>query len=279
MKTLFLLGLTILLSNVASAQTYPNSTLEYDGGPSAKLDIGALQDIKSYAVNANSDIIRLLNATAQMSESIEIKNKLYNGINNIIANSKDSRSVLLLTQSLQAGMTVVKLIDQQSIQRGLQFTPQGTVDQEIRIMKQSLTFAKEYYESDFSFINGVLAKNESKTNPKFVEFGIRLNSFLIKMSDGVLNARASYGMIRWSLAVLANYIKNDKSIGIAYASTRYNIAKVLTETDLSTGRSVFPDLVNGEMAPSDFDCLSKIRNLKQLSKQSAEEMNEVVIKN
>ena len=92
-------------------------------------------------------------------------------MSNIISSSKDSRSVLLLTQSLQAGLTVVKLIDQQSVQRGLEFTPQGTVDQKVRIMKQSLSFAREYYESDFSFINGVLAKNETKSNVRNAKAG------------------------------------------------------------------------------------------------------------
>ncbi len=263
---------TLTAPQMASAQVTPNPSLELPDGPSGKLDLGVLQDIKSYAINANSDITRLLNAVAQMNDSVEIKNKLFNGINNIISNTKGSRSTLLLTQSLQAGITLVKLIDQQSIQRGLQFTPQGTVDQEVRIMRQSLNFAKEYYESDFAFINGVLAKNEVKTNPKFVEFGMKLNSFIIKMSDGVLNARASYGMIRWSLALLANYIKNDKEIGIAYASTRYNIATTLTEKDLATGKSIYPDLVNGEMAPSDVECVIKIRNLKLLAMQSMDEM-------
>jgi hypothetical protein len=277
MKTLtFTLGLLVLTSTqFAGAQV--NSSLEYTDGPSAKLDLASLGDIKEYAKNANTDIIRLLTAASQLSDSVEIKNKLYSGISKIIADSKDSRSVLLLTHSLQAGMTLVKLIDQQSIQRGIQFTPQGTVDQQVRIMKQSLNFAKEYFESDFAFINGVLAKNEAKTNPKFVEFGLKMNTFLIKMSDGVLNARSNYGMIRWSLAVLANYIKNDKEKGIAYASTRYNIAKTLTEKDMS-GQPVYPDLVNGEAAPSDVDCIAKVRALKLLSKQSIEEINAVVIK-
>lgn len=263
-------ALTLALISLAPHQAQAQS-LEYNDGPSAKIDVAALNTIQDYAKDANADIIRLLNSVSQSTDSVEIKARLVKGIERIIGSSKDSRSVLLLTQSLQSAMTLVKLIDQQSIQRGIEHTPEGTVDQQIRIMKQSLVFAKDYFESDYSFINGVLEKNEAKTNPKFVEFGVKLNKFLIKMSDGVLNARSSYGMIRWSLAVLANYIKQDKQIGIAFASTRYNMAKELTAKDLN-GAPIYPDLVNGEMAPSDVQCLAKIRSLKLLAQQS---MNEI----
>ena len=265
--------LAIAAPKMASAQTMPDSTLEYDNGPSGKLDIEQLHDIKSYAINAKTSISRTLSAIDHMSDSVEIKSKLTTEINKIISESKDMRSVLLLTHALESGMTLVKMIDQNSVLRGPMYTPQGTIDQENRILKRSLQFADDYYQSDFDFINGVETKREIVTNPKFLVFGVEITKFLVKMSDGVLNARSEYGMIRWTLAVLANYIKNDKDVGIAYSSTRYNIAKVLTQKDYN-GQPVYPDLVLGEMAPEDIDCLSKIRELKLLAIQSLNEITE-----
>jgi len=281
MKTIsnfLILGtLALVAPKFVQAQTLPNSSIEYADGPSGKLDLGEIKDIKSYAFNANTSIKRLLNTVEHMSDSEEIKKILIRGIDGkdgILASSTDKRSVLLLTNSLQSGMTLVKMIDLNTIKRGIAYTPQGTVDQQNRIMKQSLIFARDYYQSDFEFINGVLAKNEAVTNPKFVEFGLKMTQFLIKMSDGVLSARGAYGMIRWSLAVLANDIKNDKEIGIAYAATQANLVKTLLSRDEATGLPNYPDLVNGEMAPEDVDCIAKIRELKLLAQQSFDEITD-----
>jgi len=268
LTAMFLLGVSLN----AQAQNLPSSSLEYTDGPSAKITLEELKGIKKYATNANADISRLLITIGHLDDSVEIKQKLMGSIEALIKDSTDQRSVLLLTHSLQAGMTIVKLIEKNTVKAGIDQTPQGTVDQEIRILKQSLIFAQFYYESDFNFINGVLAKNEAKINPKFVEFGVKLSKFLMRMSDGVLNVRSSYGIARWSLGVLANYIKNDKEVGIIYASTLTNLVKELSTRELYDNSPVYPDLVNGETAPSDIDCLLKIQSLKLLAEQSFAEI-------
>lgn len=275
--------ITALLSigNVANAQDLlegfengPSSNLEYDQGPTGKIDIEELNSIKAYAIDANISIIRLLNKISRMEDAsiVEMKKDLMNGISTLIKDSKDKRSVLLLTHSLQTGMILTNLIEKQSINLGADQTPQGIVSQQFRILKQSLIFARDYYESDFEFISGVLATKEQKTNPKFVEYGVKLTEFVLKMSNGIVNVRSSYGMIRWSLAVLANYIKADKNTGIAYSSTRYNLVTELTAKNVDD-TPVYPDLVNGEAAPTDIECITKIRDLKFLAKQSFEEIS------
>jgi hypothetical protein len=285
---IILIATSLFIGNLANAQDLlkdfengPTSNLEYDQGPTGKIDIDELNSIKAYAIDANVSITRLLNNINRMEENttsgddtnsiVNMKKKLMDGITKLIQESKDKRSVLLLTHSLQAGVILVNLIENQSINLGTDQTPPGTVSQQFRILKQSLIFARDYYESDFVFIEGVLAKQEQKTNPKFVEFGVKLTEFIIKMSNGVINVRSSYGMIRWSLAVLANYIKADKNTGIAYSSTRYNLVTELTAKNIDDS-AVFPDLVNGEAAPSDIECITKIRDLKFLAKQSFEEI-------
>lgn len=285
---IILIAVLLSIGNLAQAQDLlkdfengPTSNLEYDQGPSGKIDIEELNSIKAYATDANTSITRLLNNVNRMEENssadddtnsiVNMKQKLIDGITTLIKESKDKRSVLLLTHSLQAGMILVNLIENQSINLGADQTPQGTVSQQFRILKQSLIFARDYYESDFAFINGVLTTQEKTSNPKFVEFGVKLTEFIIKMSNGVVNVRSSYGMIRWSLAVLANYIKADKNTGIAYSSTRYNLVTELTGKNID-GTPMYPDLVNGEAAPTDIECITKIRDLKFLAKQSFEEI-------
>ena len=95
----------------------------------------------------------------------------------------------------------------------------------------------------------------------------------MKMSNGIVNARSNYGMIRWSLAVLANYIKRDKNVGVAYASTQTNLVTTLLEKNADL-TPTFPDLVNGEAAPSDIDCIVKTRDLKFLAQTSFKEIEE-----
>ncbi len=252
-------------------------TLEFEGGSTGTIDLKELESIKAYAFDANTSITRLLNKINRLeSESsiVNMKKELMSGISTLIKDSKDKRCILLLTHSLQAGMTLVNLIEKQSIEAGADQTPQGIVNQQFRILKQSLVFARNYYESDYQFINGVLTEKntELKTNPKFVEFGIQLTRFILKMSNGITNVRSSYGMIRWSLAVLANYIKSDKNAGIAYASIRYNLVTELMSKNMDQ-TPVYPDLVNGEAALTDIQCILKTRDLKNLAKYSFEEMN------
>ena len=276
----------MLVSPVVNAQTPANqlptgpssvldNSLEYSNGPTAKIDIEELKDIKVYALNANTSIIRILTALASLEDQtnfnvVAAKKMLMDNINVLIAESKDQRSILLLTHALQSGMTMVKLIEK-TVQEGTSQTPAGTINKQFYILKQSLIFAKEYYQSDFKFIDGVLTTQEIKANPKFVEFGVKLTKFLIEMSNGVVNTRDSYGMIRWSLAVLANYIKNDKNQGVAFASTRYNLVTELTTKD-ENGSPLYPDLVNGEEAPDSTDCITKTRELKRLAQESFKEI-------
>ena len=252
--------------SLAHAQS---SSLEFDdGAPSGKIDTNELNAIKAYAFDANTSITRILAKINHMegeSSLNVLKNNLQQSISELINNSKDKRSILLLTHSLQAGMIMVNLINKQAI-------PQGTVSQEYRILKQSLIFARDYYESDYVFLNGILTTQELTTNPKFVDFGTKLTKFIFQMSNGISNVQSSYGMIRWSLAVLANYIKSDKNTGIAYSSTRYNLVKELTQKNLDH-LPVYPDLVNGETAPTDIECIMKTRELKYLAKQSFDEID------
>lgn len=274
----YILGLAVLtISFSANAQT-PTSKLEYTDGPTSKIDQASIDEITAYTKNAATAISRLKNMAEQISDSEKLKQELSSGIHKMIKDYQNTRSARLLIYSLQACEKMVNFIDEATIQRGLQYTPQGTVDQQVRIMKRTLDFAEKYYQSDLTFVNGVLTKVESKTNPKFVEYGIELNNFVLKLSDGLLSARANYGMIRWSLAVLANNIKNDKELGIAYASTRARIAEVLLK-QLPNGQPVYPDLVEHENNPfNDADLVIKVRELKLLAKDSLEEMQKTNVK-
>ena|GEM_PF-1966280 len=260
--TLGILGLALhLAAPAANAQT----TLEYPGGPHSGITSSEIQSLKGWSQNAMADITRLLNEIQPMLDASDVKRKLSFGMENIAQNSDTKAADLLLRQAIYAGLTVNRLIEQESIRRGMENAPQGTVDQQVRILKHSLEMAKEYYKSDFAYINGILSKKDtSYVNPKLVEFGVRFSQFLIKMSDGVLDASASYGMIRWSLGILENYLGQD-SRNVVYASTIKHLHDELKQ---------YPNIVTGQSAPEDITCIKYVRELKRLAQETYKEIKQ-----
>jgi hypothetical protein len=256
MKNTMTLGILTLALYLTGTEAKAQTSLEYLGGPHANISQPEIQAIKSWSQNALADIDRLINNVQPMLDSSDQKRKLFNGMETIVQNSDPKAADLLLRHAIYAGLTVNKLIEQESIRKGMDYTAQGTVDQQVRILKKSLTMAKDYYKSDFAFINGMLSKKDgSAVNPNLVDFGLRFSQFLIKMSDGVLDASASYGMIRWSLGILSNYMNQD-SRNIAYASTIKYLHDELRQ---------YPDIVAGQMAPEDITCIKYTRELKRIA--------------
>jgi len=265
MKKTLTLGILSLAIHLAGPAANAQTTLEYPGGPHSGISSSEVQSLKGWSQNAMADITRLLNEIQPMLDASDVKRKLSLGMENIAQNSDTKAADLLLRQAVYAGLTVNRLIEQESVRRGMENTPQGTVDQQVRILKHSLEMAKEYYKSDFAYINGILSKKDtSYVNPKFVEFGVRFSQFLIKMSDGVLDASASYGMIRWSLGILESYLSRD-SRNIVYASTIKHLHDELKQ---------YPNIVTGQPAPEDIDCIKYVRELKRLAQETYREIDQ-----
>jgi hypothetical protein len=256
MKNLITFGILSLAIHFTGTSAQAQTNLEYPGGPHGTVSAPEIQAIKSWSQNALADIDRLISNNQAILNPSDQKRKLFNGMETIVQNSDPKAADLLLRHAIYAGLTVNKLIEQEAIRKGFENAPQGTVSQQVRILKKSLTMARDYYKSDFAYINGILSKKDgSYINPNLVDFGVRFSQFLIKMSDGVLDATASYGMIRWSLGILSNYMNQD-SRNIAYASTIKYLHDELKQ---------YPDIVGGQLAPEDVDCIKYTRELKRIA--------------
>ena len=85
-----------------------------------------------------------------------------------------------------AGLNLNKLIEKMTLERGVAQTPQGTVRQQVRILKHALTMSLAFYQKDQDFYNSVVSGKLRDT--EWAYYGLELSQFIIKMSDGVLSA-------------------------------------------------------------------------------------------
>lgn len=265
MKTTMKIGLLTLGLAVTGSVQAQQPSLEYGpGAPSSQISPAQLDALRGWRRNTQADIDRLLNSVQPILDSTDRKRKLATRMEAIAAMSEPNTADLILRHAIYAGLTVNKLIERETVAKGRDFTPEGTVDQQARILRRSLEIAREYYESDMKLMNGILTQRRSFSNPKLVDFGIRISKFLIKMSDGVLSAPANYGMIRWSLGILNNYMVKDEK-NIAYAATIKYLTMELRN---------YPDIVRGEAAPDDAKCVQYVRELKRLALQAYGEIEQ-----
>ena len=258
MKKLILLGIagfTGLASLSQSAHAQIN--LEYKNGVHAGVSDAELSTLQTWAKNTGASIDNLLVTTGKSLDSTETHRKLLDGIKGLL-DAPSSEADKLLRQALSVGLDADALIQFTTMGPGgnIQRTPEGTIDQQNRILKKSLQMARDYYKSEFEYVDGVVSRRDnSMTKPNLIDFGVRFSQFLIKMSDGVLSAPASYGLIRWSLGVLERFIYDDtKKQGYAF-----------TISNLHTALRPYIDIMNNTnptQFPSDTDCIRNIRELK-----------------
>lgn len=245
----------IALTSPAIAQ----HSLEYPGGPQSRITPAEIRQYEGYANNAKNEINSLLAFTSRTLDSNTLKDKLYQGVKRISRGSQPKEADLLVRHVLYAGLTLSDLIDRETSNNAFGRAPQGTVDQQVRILRHTLTMAQDYFEPDAVYIQKLQSGERTfSRQPQFVEFGTRLTQFMIKMSDGVLDASASYGMIRWSMGVLANYLHKDRRATVYAGTIR----------DLFVRLQDYPDLVNGDPAPADLSCIRYVQELKLLAQLS-----------
>lgn len=251
---MILLAMSALSFLTVSNHSFAQANLEYPGGPTSTMNASDIQSLGTWARNVQMDLSRLETRVEYMADDLEIKNALYTRMKLIAGESGLRPGDLLLRQALYAGIILCDIIEQESIRKNP--TP-GAVGLQATILKQSLAMAKEYYVSDFVYLNGLLQNRASvQFNDKLVDFGVKLSKFIIKQSTSALglDATASYGMMKWALGVLNKKLLEDNR-NVAFASTiRY----------LGDSLGPFPDMAAVQDDPA---AIEKIRDLKRLSKQ------------
>jgi len=255
-KLIFFGALSLMSTTGAFAQT----SLEISGGPTSTISQNEIKSIRDFPTDLKKNINRLLEKAKTERDPSKVKEMLKEGMMNIKDSAGDKMNNTLLKQSVIAGLDLNRLIQAYTINLGPARTPQGIVRQQVRILKHSLEMASRYYQKDQDFYNGLI--NNSVRQTQWAYFGQELSNFIIKMSDGVLNAPAAYGMIRWSLGVLEKNLLNDPN------RPAFHDAIVHLDGDLAK----MPNLMAGETAPSDIECIANIRKLKFTAKETNEEL-------
>lgn len=236
-------------------------SLEMPGGPTSTVSKSEMSTIKELSSNIKNDIHRLLNNIKKDRDPSVTKETLTRGMEGIVRASGEKMNHLLLKHSIIAGLNLSKLIQEMTIKRGVARTPQGTVRQQVRILKHALVMALEYHQKDQDYLNSVVSGEVRNT--QWAYYGLELSQFIIKMSDGVLSAPASYGMIRWSLGVLEKDLMNDAN------RPAFHDAIIHLHEDLEK----MPNLMVGDAAPSDVDCIAKIRQLKFIANEATKDLS------
>ena len=256
MKKLAIYGLFGALSLAGLAPSaFAQHSLEDSGGPTSTVTKAEIDDLKKLSTNLKNDINRALEEIKSKRDPSETKKILVDRMRNIEESAGSRMNNMLLKESIGSGLSLNNLIQEMTIKQGLSRTPPGIVRQQVRILKHSLEKARDYYQKDQDFLEARVNGTERKT--QWVYFGKELSDFIIKMSDGVLSAPASYGMVRWALGILERKLLDDKNRP-AFADAIKHL-----DQDLNSTINPMPDLMHDRtMKISDAGYVAKTRQLK-----------------
>ncbi len=261
MKPLAFYGLLGALTLIGSSPcAFAQKSLEMAGGPTSVVTQTELNSIRMLSTNIKNDITRLLDKAKSQRDPSEMKKTLTTGMEGLVQACGTKMNDMLLKHSLIAGLNISRLIQSQTIERGLSRTPQGIVRQQVRVLRHALEMASRYYQKDQDYLNAVVTHTVRDT--QWAAYGLELSQFIIKMSDGVLSAPAAYGMIRWSLGVLEKNLMNDVN------RPAFHDAIMHLHEDLAK----MPNIMVGDPAPNDLDCIAKIRQLKFIAREAAKDL-------
>ncbi len=265
MNKLAIFGLVGVLGLSLAPSSFAQRSLEDPNGPTSSVTKKEIEDLKKLSTNLKRDIERALDEVKFKKDPSEVKRFLVNRMTTISESAGSKMNNMLLKESIGAGLTLNNLIQEFTIKQGLSRTPPGIVRQQVRILKHALEKAGTYYEKDQKFLADQVTGAQRKTD--WVAYGKELSDFIIKMSDGVLSAPASYAMVRWSLGVLERKLldSNDRP---AFADAIKHL-----DQDLNSTLNPMPDLAHVQPTNiSDVDYVAKVRSLKFTARSANQDL-------
>jgi len=209
-ENLSLVDLSLPISGTVPTNNLPASW-EYPGGPTSLVTKQEVASLAQWAQNVKLEIRDIKRTIEELTTEENRKEIMVKRLEKL-ANSMDlDQKDLLMRQSLYAGLSLVKILDQASLARGPIATP-GTISAEVDVLKHAMDKALAYYISDKAYMEALERQDPMiKYNDRMAEFGSDLASYITDMSVRFrpINLLASYGALHWAIGVLERKIFDD----------------------------------------------------------------------
>jgi hypothetical protein len=166
--------------------------------------------ISDWALNTKLALEEITVKIASL-KMVEKKQMLLECIENAVVDSAPLASETLLRYTLNRAMAANKVIEDEAVRKNYPSFAAGTVDQQVRLLRESVELALEYYQNDVMYINGKKASNKLRDliAPEYARFGTRYNDLLLTLSNSIFDATAQYSILRKSIGWYANDLAKD----------------------------------------------------------------------
>ena len=177
-----------------------------DDGTETTLSGAQIAELQDWAKNSKADLVQLLEDVKSLGAN-QSKGQLIRGIRDVVLASAPKSTETLMRYVLNRGL---KTVDE--IEKDVNVSRAGVVDQENRILIRSTELAIQYYQSDVAYINGRLkgAKSGSAITLPYAQFGLTYADFLMSINDSLLNVSAQYKIGLFVLGFLENDLNRDQ---------------------------------------------------------------------
>lgn len=194
-------------SNGAPTQPAPAGS-PLDEGTAEGLSSTDRARISDWALNTKLALEELL-TNIEPLKMVEKKQMLVECIENAVVDSAPLPSETLLRYTLNRALSANEVIELEGINRNLPFVAAGTIDQQVRLLRESVKMALDNYKNDVAYINGKNTKIRDLISPEYANFGTAYNDLLLKLSSSIFDATAQYGILRKSIGWLAKDLAKD----------------------------------------------------------------------
>lgn len=205
-----LCGWSIKESARTSTTTTKPTKSVLDEGTEEGLSAQDRSNLTDWALNTKLGLEDIM-SKIQSLQMVEKKQMLVECIENAVVDSSPLASETLLRYTLNRALAANKAIEEEAIRKNLGAVAAGTIDQQVRLLRESVTMALGYYQNDIAYINGTKKSTDLRdlVAPEYAKFGVVYNDFLLKVSSSIYDATAQYKILRSSIGWLAKDLARD----------------------------------------------------------------------
>lgn len=193
-------------NGVPTQPTQPSGPL--DEGTDEGLNLQDRARLSDWALNTKLGLEEIL-MNIEPLKMVEKKRMLVECIENVVIDSAPLSSETLLRYTLTRALKANEVIEEEGLRKNLPFVAAGTIDQQVRLLRESVKMALDYYKNDVAYINGKNTKLRDLIAPEYAAFGARYNDLILKLSSSLFDATAQYGILRKSIGWFAKDLSKD----------------------------------------------------------------------
>jgi len=240
-------------TRLAHAPAQSTATDPFEEGTETKLSPDRIAEYETYVRSSLAGLRDLVDQSNTMTDRAA-KKAFVDEIQSIVAHSAPRKAETLMRHILNRALKVVGQIDLADN------TLPGILDQEVRVLKQSVKLALEYSENDVTYLRNM---HDGAVSPlPYADFGKKYVKFIMQVNESLLSPKVGYAIASDALGgLMVELDKDDK---------RENYRDVITKLYRFVQEHPLPTPATGVEAAADlrkvhFVYHSAMRELDQVS--------------